>query len=362
MKKAAPLLLSLAVGASAAHVQSLTTHARTRAASAPLYGSLTAQGRSTLTVRIYGPTRAPLSDIYVELQNDTYSTIGRARTDGAGRITFRGLPDGTYRVRVLAYGTEYVEQVQDVNIASITQLPSALGGGGGTNEQVDMYLRTRDNASASPFAAPPGTVFAQVVPDAAKKLYEKGIGELRDKREKEGFRSLRQSLEVFPDYYLALERLGTEYVTRGTNKNGYYEAARILLTKALEVNPKAFPSTFGLGIAQYQLKMTDQSVETFKRATSLYANSVNAYLWLGMALKQSKRTDEAEAAFKRASTVGNGKAAEVHWQLARLYSEQNRFQEAADALELYLKFRTDKNDTQKVRELIAQLREKAARK
>ncbi|HLL71831.1 MAG TPA: tetratricopeptide repeat protein [Pyrinomonadaceae bacterium] len=362
MKKAAPLLLSLAVGASAAHIQPVTANARTRAASASLYGSLIVQGRSTLTVRVYGPSRMPLNDIHVELQNDTYTTIGRARTDGAGRITFPGLADGNYKVRVLAYGTEYLEQMQDVTIASLGQLPRELGGGGGTNESVDLYLKARESASASPFAAPPGTVFAQVVPPAARKLYEKGVGELRDKKEREGFQSLRQSLEVFPEYYLALERLGTEYVTRGTAANGYYEAARILLTKALEVNPKAFPSTFGLGVAQYQLKRMDEAVETLKRATTLYANSVNAYLYLGMALKQAKRADEAETAFKRANTLGDGKAAEVHWQLARLYSEQNRYQEAADALELYLKFRTDKNDTEKVRQMIAQLREKAAKK
>lgn len=357
MKKAAPLLLGLAIGASAAHLQFPTVHARPLAAT--LRANLIAQGRSTLTVRLYAPSRAPLSDLYVELQNDTYSTIGRGKTDGAGRITFRGLPDGNYKVRVLAYGTEYLEQMQDVTISTISQLPSALGGGGGMDEHVDIYLRVRDGATANPFAAPPGTVFAQVVPEAAKKLYEKGIAELRDKKEKEGFTSLKQSLELFPNYYLALERLGTEYVQRGP---AYHEAARILLTKAIEVNPKAFPSTFGLGVAQYQLKRMNEAVETLKRATSLYANSVNAYIYLGMALKQAKRIDEAEAAFKRANSLSNGKAAEVHWQLARLYSEQNRYQEAADALELYLKFRSDKKDTVKVRQMIAQLREKAAKK
>jgi Flp pilus assembly protein TadD len=364
MKKAAPLLLSLAVGASAAHVQSVTANASSPLAASAPFANLILQGRSTLTVRVYSPSRTPLSDIYVELQNDTYSTVGRARTDGAGRISFLNLADGTYRVRVLAYGTEYAEQMHDVIIASIGQLPRELGigSGGGTNEMVDIYLKARDNASANPFAAPPGTVFAQVVPEAAKKLYEKGVSELRDKKEKEGFASLKQSLEVFPTYYLALERLGTEYVQRGSADNRYYEAARVLLTKAVEVNPKGFPSTFGLGLAQYQLKMTEQSVETLKRATTLYASSVNAYVYLGMALKQAKRADEAEAAFKRANVIGNGKAAEVHWQLARLYSEQNRYQEAADALELYLKYRTDKNDTEKVRQLIAQLREKAAKK
>jgi Tfp pilus assembly protein PilF len=359
MKKAAPLLLSLAVGATLAQVELPAAVAHPLAVRASLYSAAALQGRSTLTVRIYGPNRTPLNEIHVELQNDTYSTVGRGRSDAGGRVTFPGLTDGTYKVRVLAYGTEYMEQTQDVTIASLGQLPSAMGGGGGTNENIDFYLKVRDAVSSGPFSAPPGTVFAQAVPDAARKLYEKGVGELREKKEKEGFQSLKKAIELFPTYYLALEHLGIEYVQRGT---AYQEAARIILMRALEVNPKAFPSTFGLGVAQYQLKMTDQSIETLRRATTLHPNSVNAYMYLGMALKQAKKPAEAETALKRANAIGNSKGAEVLWQLARLYSEQNRYQEAADTLELYLKVQTDKNDAQKVRELIQQLREKIAKK
>jgi hypothetical protein len=359
MKKAAPMLLSLAVGAALSQVQTPTAVAHPLAVHMSLYSTNALQGRNTITVRIYGPNRTPLNEIHVELQNDTYSTIGRARSDGGGRVTFPGLPDGTYKVRVLAYGTEYLEQTQDVVLASLGQLPSAMGGGGGTNENVDIYLKVRDAVSSSPFAAPPGTVFAQVVPNAAKKLYDKGVGELREKKEKEGFTSLKAAIELFPTYYLALERLGTEYVMRGP---AYQEAARILLMRAIEVNPKGFPSTFGLGLAQYQLKMTGDSIETLKRATTLHPNSVYAFMYLGMALKQAKRPAEAETALKRANVIGNSKGSEVLWQLARLYSEQNRYQEAADALELYLKVQTDKNDVEKVRQLIQQLREKVAKK
>lgn len=359
MKKAAPMLLSLAVGATLAQVQLPAAVAHPLAIHTSLYSTTALQGRNTLTVRIYGPGRTPLNEIHVELQNDTYTTVGRARSDSGGRVTFSGLADGTYKVRVLAYGTDYIEQTQDIVLASLGQLPSALGGGGGTNENLDIYLKVRDAVSSGPFSAPPGTVFAQVVPDAARKLYEKGVVELREKKEKEGFTSLRGAIELFPTYYLALERLGTEYVMRGP---AYQEAARIILSKAIEVNPKGFPSTFGLGIAQYQLKMTNESVETLKRATTLHPNSVNAFMYLGMALKQAKRAAEAETALKRANAIGNGKGSEVLWQLARLYSEQNRYQEAADTLELYLKFQTDKSDAQKVRELIQQLREKVAKK
>ncbi|HEX8459529.1 MAG TPA: tetratricopeptide repeat protein [Pyrinomonadaceae bacterium] len=357
MKKAAPLLLSLAVGTSLSPVHTLSA-AKAHALNSSLFVASAAQGRSSITVRIYGPERNPLNEIFVELQNDTYFTVARGRTDSSGRVTFGGLKDGRYMVRVLAYGTDYLEQAQEVVLASLSQLPSDLGGGGGTNEYMDMYLKVRESATASPFSAPPGTVFAQVVPATARKLYERGVGELREKKEKEGFESLKKAIETFPTYYLALERLGTEYVMRGPV---YHEAARILFTKALEVNPKAFSSTFGLGMAQYQLKMTDDAIETLKRATTLHPNSLHAYMWLGMALKQAKRASEAEIALKRANAIANGKMAEVHWQLARLYSEQNRYQEAADTLELYLKAETNKSDAAQVRQLIQQLREKAAK-
>ncbi|HZG52591.1 MAG TPA: tetratricopeptide repeat protein [Pyrinomonadaceae bacterium] len=355
MKKAAPLLLSLAVCAALTQIQTPTAAAHALAAHTSLYPAIILQGRNSITVRVFGPTRNPISDIYVELQNDTYSTVGRGKTDGAGRVTFPGLSEGTFKVRALPLGTDYMEQTLDVSIYNI----SRMSGGGASSEQVDMYLKVRENGNSSPFSAPPGTVFAQAVPEPARKLYEQGISDLRDKKEKEGFQNLRNALEIFPTYYLAMERLGTEYVMRGP---AYHEAARILLTKALEVNPKGFPSTFGLGIAQYQLKMTNDAVDTLRRATTLHPNSVNAYMWLGMALKQAKKTDEAETALKRANDVGKGKAAEVHFQLARLYSEQNRYQEAADSMELYLKHRQDNPDKEKIKQTIELLRAKAAKK
>jgi hypothetical protein len=356
MRKVAPLLLGLVVSAAATPLESSTAHARPLFATGWLHNNSLLQGRSTIIARVYSPARTPLNDIYVELQNDTYSTIGRAKTEGGGRVTFGGLPDGTYKLRVLPYGTDYMEQTMDVTLTTISQFP----GTGGGSEMVDIYLRVRRNANAGPFASPPGVIFAQAVPEAAKKLYEKGVRELGEKREKEGFDDLRKAIEIFPTYYAALERLGTEYVTRGSAP--YYEAARVLLLRAVEVNPKGFPSTFGLGLAQYKLKMANDAVENLRRATTLHNQSVDAHLYLGLALSEGGKTAEAEAALKRANEVAKGKAAEVHFQLARLYSSQNRYTEAADALELYLKIKPDSPDADKMRQTIQQLRNKAAKK
>ena len=360
MNKGATLLLGLAVGTTTALQHTPTANAHTLSAPAPLNINFTVQGGSTISGQIFSPQRAPLRDIYVELLDDVYGSLGQTRTDSSGRFIFRGLQDGNYKVRVKPLGTDFMEQSKDVQLYTLSRT-SASGQltGGSIEEQVDFYLKIRENANSGPLAAP-GAVFVQDVPAEAKKLYEAGITSLREKKDKEGFESLKRSLEIFPNYYLALDRLGTEYVTRGHN-----EAAFILLTKAVEVNPRGFSSMYGLGLAQYNLKLTDKAIDSLQKATNLYNKSGGAYMWLGMALRRAGKLNEAEVALKRSNELGEKRAAEVYWQMAALYNDMKRYNESADALELFLKTQPAGNDPEKVkhaeklRETIKQLRDKA---
>ncbi|MCA1625552.1 MAG: tetratricopeptide repeat protein [Acidobacteria bacterium] len=307
------------------------------------------QNRNSITGFVFNESRTPIGEVYVELLSDTYSTISRTKTNGAGFYSFKGIPNGNFKVKILPYGTNYEGQLRDVALVSI----SAVAGRGSVSEQVDFYLKVRKNANAGPLAAP-GVIFAQEVPRAAQKLYEEGINYLRDKKEKEGFEKLKSAIEIFPEYYLALDRLGTEYVMRG-----YHRPAFVLLTKAVEINPRSFSSTFGLGLAQYRLQQFDLAVENLQRATTLHNESINAYLWLGIALHQNKKLTQAETALIKAHKLSKGESAEVHWQLARLYSEQKRYREAADELEIFIKNNPQPGETEKVKETIKQLRQKA---
>ena len=54
--------------------------------------------------------------------------------------------------------------------------------------------------------------------------------------------------------------------------------------------------------------------------------------------------DKAEVAFKRANELTKGKVAEIHKLLAKIYSDQKRYREAADQLELYLKTTSNAQD------------------
>lgn len=356
MKRDARTVSGLALGLAIAsgHLATIAAHPLTgqRAVSA----AVITQGRNEISGVVFGASRRPEADVFIELLDDVNSTVSRAKTDSSGRYRFGGLANGRYALKVLPYGTDYLEQTQEVVLASV----SAIAGSGSDRQQIDIYLKLNERANAGPFAAAPGVIFVQEVPTAAKKLYEVGINYLREKKEKEGLDSLRKSIEVFPDYYLALDRLGAEYAMRGMSNRSYLEAGLILLAKAVEVNPRGFSSVFGLGWTQFHLGMTDQAVENLQRATSLYGKVADTHLWLGKALKRSGKLDQAEASFKRANELSKGKAAEVHWQMAGLYSDQKRYKEAADELELFLKMQPKAADAEKIKGLIKQLRDKAA--
>ena len=315
----------------------------------------TLQGRNSISGLVFGESRTPMSETYVQLLDELGQTITQTKTNGTGRYAFQGLPPGRFKIRVFPVGTDYLEQTQEVLLAPVAAMP----GTGADNQQVDFYLRLRESANSGPFAVP-GAIFAQEVPDAARKLFERGVTELRQKKEQEGFASLKQALDVFPNYFNALDRLGTEYAARGRMNSSYFEAARILLTKAIEVNPKSYSSMFGLGFTQYHQGNINEAVTNLERAIAVYNDNIYGYLWLGIAQKKAGKLAQAETSFKRANDLGKGKDADVHWQLAGLYSEQKRYRESATELELFLKNKPDARDADKIKLLIDQLKQKAS--
>ena len=355
MKKFSTLCLAVAIGLIAFN-ETLRVRAASLGGNPPVAGSLAQAGRSAITGTVFMESRRPIADVWVELLDDFNSSINRSKTDASGRFAFNNLLNGNYRIRVLPYGTDYQEQTIEVTLVSVSAIP---GRPGADRQNIDIYLKLNSRAPAGPFAVGPGVVFAQQVPDEAQKNYQEGLRLLREKNEKEGFAKLKKALEIFPTYYLALDRLGAEYAMRGHKDRSYWEAALALLGRAVEVNPRGINSVFGLGWTQYQLGLNTLAIDTLERATSLHGKGADSFLWLGKAHRRASALDKAEAAFKRANELTEGKVADIHWQLANLYSDQKRYREAADELELYLKTEADATDDERIQQLIRQLRAKA---
>jgi Flp pilus assembly protein TadD len=299
-------------------------------------------------------TRAPVPGVYVELMNDVYSTLSRAKTDGTGRFRFNGLSSGTFKIKVLPYGTNYLEEVQDVTIVN-----NSFGSGTVvTSDHVylDIYLKLDKRKANSSEFYPPGSVFVQNIPQAARDFYKKGSAQLQNPKEADlGLENLKKALEIFPDYYDALDRLGIEYVRR----HQYFESLPHLI-KAIQINQRSFSSFYALGLAAYNLKQMKEAVEAFRSATILNKQSVYARLQHGRALRIVGNYKQAEDELVKAKTLSkDSPIGEIHWQLGLLYEKLERYNEAASELESFLKTQSDITNVQQIKDLIAKLRTKA---
>ena len=76
----------------------------------------------------------------VELLDENGTIITSQWTDSGGRYQFNGLSQGTFQVRVVPAGTNYVGQTTRV------MLINSRGASGAHYEQVDFYLQSKEAA------------------------------------------------------------------------------------------------------------------------------------------------------------------------------------------------------------------------
>lgn len=305
--------------------------------------------RNSINGFVFDTQRNPVPQVPVELLNEVGQALTRTKTDGSGRYFFGNLSSGRFTVRVLPYGTDFEEQSADVEIINIVRQGSSTS----DSQQKDFFLRNRrTNKDAKSVT---GTVFAQEIPEEAKKAFEQGISDLDNKRIESGMTLLLKAVKIFPDYYLALERLGREYINQQK-----YDYAQAAFLKTVSVNDRSFNGWYGLSYAAYALKDSKICIAAAQKAIDINSSSVDSYLMLGIGLRQAKSFNDSEKALLTAKKLANGTKPDVNWNLALLYAnDMKRFKEAADELEIYLRISTDESKKESVRKLIADFRQKA---
>lgn len=307
--------------------------------------------RNSINGTVRNSANMPLQRMRVELLDEVEMSVAQTYTDGAGHFAFRNLSQGGFTVRVHTDGNYVGRSVRVV-------LYQARSNGGYHQEQIDIVVKTRDELKGSGVPANNGPTFAQEVPDNAKKVYDRAIKQLDNKQTDAGIGSLKEALQLFPTYYVALERLGVEHV-----KLQQYEPAREVLLKAQEVNPSGAPALYVLGVSQFHLKDYAEAGASLRKSLLLAPESPNAALahfYLGLALWNTDKRAEAEPHLKKSYELGgNSIPPDIHMHLAKFYSDKKRYKEAADELEIFLKHAPDARDADKIKGLIKQLREKA---
>jgi tetratricopeptide (TPR) repeat protein len=262
------------------------------------------------------------------------------------------MSSGTFKIKVLPVGTNYLEEVRDVQIVNYNV------GNMITSDSVylDIYLKPdkRQVNTSEPNA--PGVVFVQNIPSEAQNIYKKAVSQLENSKSADlGLENLKRAVEIFPDYFDALNRLGIEYMRR----EKYFEALPYLI-KAIQINQRSSSSFYALGIAAYNLKQIKEASEAFRATTILNPQSPDAFLQYGKMLRISNNLTQAENVLLKAKELARDfPRSDIHWQLGLLYDKTQRYNQAADELEVYLKIEKDAPNVQQIRELIKLFRTKA---
>lgn len=319
-----------------------------------LFSAQNAFAISSISGTVYDSQRNTLSDINVELLDDYYRQIKRTITDGSGRYNFEGLRDGRYTVRVMAFRYDLEDQSQSVDINTVR-----FDGTEGTSFQIqDFTMFPRKGGLAD---SELGVVFAQNIPNEAKKTYERALKDISSKRINDGIMGLNKAVELFPDYYLALQRLGKELFILKK-----YQDAVPFFFKAAQVNPKSATSFYYLGYSLYNLnkngtEYNKAALAALNEAYKLAPASAQVLYVLGKVERSSGNFENAEKYLLEAKKVSKVTVPEIHKELAQLYgNDMKKFDEAADELEIYLKNNKPSEDEKKeMKKVISDLREKA---
>ena len=293
---------------------------------------------------VYGPNGNPQSGVAIFIQDSTRARIGQTITDTDGHFTLSRIAAGTYYL---------VIQPSDLQLQSVTQrldlINTARVGSNTSVERVDVTLKPAMTERASV----PATLFAQAIPPAAQIEYDRGMANLGKKDPEQALLHLNRAIQIFPDYFIALQQVGLLYVEREQ-----YRESIPPLVKAIQVNAAAGPSYLGLGIASIRLGRPDMALEPLERARKIDNKSFRVHFFLGSALLALNRLDEAEAALKEAYRLGGAKIASAHLYLASIYSKREKNRDAIAELETYLRESPKASNAATVRATIEHLKSK----
>lgn len=313
-------------------------------------GRASAGGGHTVRGKIFLPSGAlPDQRIRVTLELTSGGVAGEVFSDSVGNFEFRAVPSNMYRITVHGDGRTY----------ETTQEAVEVSGSFARTFNVQIYLREKNSETVKPKGKTLSAAeFAQAdVPKAARKHYERGLRLAREGKTDEARAAYEEALKVFPDYVLALNRIGEQH-----SRQGRLAEAQAAFERALAISPKYAVSHINLGILMVQMRRYAEAVEQLEAANRADEGYPIAHLYLGLALMEKTPADfeRAEREMQKALALGGQEMAQTHLHLFNLYVRQENYHSAVAELEAYLKAAPDAPNASLVRERMVAVRRAAA--
>ncbi|MDT5272461.1 MAG: protein O-mannosyl-transferase [Acidobacteriota bacterium] len=302
-------------------------------------------GRHTIQGRLYLPSGRKLDRRLRVRLSSIRGGENSTLTGDDGAFTFRRLAAGTYTVTVEG-GREFETATETVDIIAGSRQSDESG------QVYTVQIRLEEKrAAADP--ARPGVVRAgsEAVPAEARARYEKALAASASGDHKQAVRELKAALEIHPQFPLALNELGAQYMVLGQLTD-----AADAFASAIKLAPDEPVLRINHGILLIRQKKYREAEEQLARAVALDEKSAEARVHRGHALIRLGRGAEAEAELRAAVKLGGPATALGHRYLGALYFERGDDARAAAELEEYLRLAPAAADAAQVRAILAGLK------
>lgn len=312
----------------------------------PAHAQLPPSGGGGILIfgRVHLPDGKPASKakVYVEASS---GMTREAICDDSGNYEIRGMTNGRYRVK--ATNPNAPDQFSDPAESDSTRSYS-------NRVQINVYLRlplTEQKQNLNP-----GVVNADdaAIPKAARKAYEQGLKLQKESRLQDALTQFNQAIELYPNYFQALTERGDLLM-----QNNKLTEAEADFARALQLNAKSALAWRGIGYCQLQQKKFEAAVTNLENAFVLEPNAPLTLLLLGYGNLSLNRYEPAKQCLQEALRLDTTSAARAHVYLGEIFAHEQKFKEAADAIQQYLKLKPDAADAKQLKELEAQWRGKA---
>jgi Flp pilus assembly protein TadD len=210
------------------------------------------------------------------------------------------------------------------------------------------------------------------ISDEARREFNLGLKNIADGSSKEALAHLKKAVELSPEYFDALARLGSEYM-----KAGQPREAETMLERAQALNPNDPIPMTNLGTLQFQEgeRVNSAGAGNSPAAETAYRNAADLFekalrlnplaprtnFYLGIALYKLGAYERSESVLINTLAL-DGRMHEARLTLINIYNRQHRYDDALKQISEYLKANPDAPQRKQLEEMRTEIQGALARR